>query len=108
VPWLQALAPAESWGTRAAVGAVTIGLLFGYYRWSARRWARRASRPAPRPWALPLVRAGYLVLGAMWVGLPLIAFWPGEPPDAVLVWMFVVITGALIAVVVSALVSIVR
>jgi tetratricopeptide (TPR) repeat protein len=109
VPWLLAAPPAASWGTRAITGAITMALLLGYYRWSAWRWTRRAAnRSAAKPWALPLVRAGYLLLGAMWIGLPVIAFWPGEPPEIVVVWLFVAIAGAVIAIVVSALVSIIR
>jgi hypothetical protein len=50
----------------------------------------------------------YMLLGVLWLGLPVIAFWPGPPPDLALVWLVVAIAGSFIVVVLSTLFSVVR
>jgi tetratricopeptide (TPR) repeat protein len=79
VPSLLAAEPAADLAVRAATGTVVIVFLIVYYRSTRRRWQRRPGRPIGRAPAL-LIPIVFLLVGLLWLVIPVNAFWPGQPP----------------------------
>jgi tetratricopeptide (TPR) repeat protein len=84
VPSVMAAPPAQPVGSRALAGTVVIVALAGYYVWTVRRWRREPGRPLSVGVAhvLPVF---YFGLSALWLSTLAAAYWPGQPPGAVLV-----------------------
>lgn len=79
VPSLQAAEPADDLAVRATAGTFVIALLIAYYRGTRRRWQRKPGRPIGRALA-PLIPIVFLLVGLLWLVIPVNAFWPGQPP----------------------------
>jgi hypothetical protein len=80
VPSLQAAEPADDLAVRATTGTFVILLLIAYYRATRRRWQRKPGRPIGRVLAL-LIPIVFLLVGLLWLVIPVNAFWPGQPPS---------------------------
>jgi len=79
VPSVQAAEPAADLAVRATTGTFVIALLVTYYRGTRLRWQRKPGRPIGRVLA-PLIPVVFLLVGLLWLVIPVNAFWPGQPP----------------------------
>jgi hypothetical protein len=79
IPAVQSAEPADALVARATTGTVVIALLLAYYRWTRRRWQRTPGRPVGASLAR-VIPIFYVLLGLLWLVIPVGAYWPGQPP----------------------------